>query len=123
MDDGLKLENSTGSTPSMPAESEKGKAPPESTESKKDSPVSSSAPTKAESTSSTVEASHILALQVLLGDFRALKNLLAESWTASSNGKIYWCAQMPGHDLSLADGNLLVDGEPASRLLEKLIDE
>jgi len=123
MDNGSKPVNYTGSIPSTPAESAAERVPPVSTESRKDSPASNSAPIKAESTISTVEASHILAIQVLLGDFKALKNLLAESWITSSNGKIYWCAKMPGHDFSLMDGNLLVDGVPASRLLEKLLNE
>lgn len=123
MDAGQKQEKSTGSIPPTRMESGNGSAPVESTGAIKVSPVLKNAPTRDESTISTVEASHILALQVLLGDFKALKNLLAESWITSSNGKIYWCAQMPGHDFSLVDGNLLVDGVAASRLLEDLLHE
>lgn len=56
-----------------------------------------------------------------MGDFKGLKESLPMSWQASSSGKIYWCVQMPDHRLSVVDGNLLVDGVAASRLLEILL--
>lgn len=68
-----------------------------------------------------VSASNILAIQVMMGDFNALKENLPMSWQASSNGKIYWCANLTGHSLNILEGNLLVDGEPAEKLLEKLL--
>lgn len=54
-------------------------------------------------------------------DFRTIKELLPKSWQASSNGKIYWCVDFTGHKLSILDGKLLVDGESAETMLEKLL--
>lgn len=125
MDDGSRPEESTGSIPPITKAKGKGSAPVEYTDAKRASPVSKSVPTKAESLSSgqEVSASNILAVLMMLGDFKALKSELTESWQASSNGKIYWCAQMTGHSLSIDDGKLLVDGIPAESVLEKLLAE
>ena len=60
---------------------------------------------------------------MMLGDFRALKAELPASRLTSSNGKIYWCAEMPGHILAVENGKLLIDGEPVDSLLEKLLEE
>jgi hypothetical protein len=57
----------------------------------------------------------------MTGDFKALKAELPLSWQASSNGKIYWCAEMSGHKLSIEDGKLLVDGKQAELVLAKLL--
>ena len=54
---------------------------------------------------------------MMMGDFKALKAELPASWQASSNGKIYWCAEIPGHVLKLENGNLLVDERFAEKLL------
>lgn len=100
-------------------------AQPKSTESKKDSPVSKNAPTKVESSISTAGAlaSKILAIQVMMGDFKNLKLELPESRTTSSNGKIYWTAELPGHLLAVENGKLLVDGKPVDSIFEKLLAE
>ena len=72
---------------------------------------------------STVEVSpsNLLAVQVMMGDFKALKDQLPKSWQASSKGKIYWCAEMPGRKLTVVNGNLLVDGITADKWLQKLL--
>jgi hypothetical protein len=123
MDEQSKLEKSTGS--SRPTGTVKGNesAPVEFTASEKASPALSNVPLKDESSTSTVEvsASNLLAIQVMMGDFKALKAELPGSWQASSNGKIYWCAEMPGHKLSIIGGNLLVDGTPVDLWLEKIL--
>jgi hypothetical protein len=123
MDDGSRLEKSTGYSQPTKAVKEKDLAPVESTASKKESPVLNNAPSRDESLISTVEvsASNLLAVQVMMGDFKALKDQLPQSWQASSKGKIYWCAEMPGHKLSVVEGNLLVDGVPAETWLKKIL--
>jgi hypothetical protein len=123
MDEQSKLEKSTGYSPPTRTDNESASAPVESTASKKGSPVLSNAPSKGESLISTVEvsASNILAIQVMMGDFKALKDQLPQSWQASSKGKIYWCAEMPGHKLTIVNKNLLVDGTPVEIWLKKLL--
>lgn len=123
MENGLRQEKSTGYTQSTATVRESAKVQPDTTESEKDSPVLITAPTKVESTTSTAEVSpsKILAIQILLGDFNGLKKELPVSRQTSSNGKIYWCAEMPGHVLSVENGKLLVDGVSADILLEKLL--
>lgn len=80
--------------------------------------------TPVEYTSSALEASasNLLTLQVLMKDFKAVKDSMPKSWQASSNGKIYWCAELTGHKLSIQDGKLLVDGKTADSMLEKLLE-
>ena len=128
MEEQSKPEKSTGFTP--PSSTDKGNvsAQPKSMEKREGSPASKIVPTVDGSSNLPVEASaskllaaQILAVQVMMGDFKGLKESLPVSWQASSNGKIYWCAQLPDHKLSIVDGNLLVDGVAASRLLEKLL--
>jgi hypothetical protein len=46
----------------------------------------------------------------MMGDFKALKAEIETSWQASSNGKIYWCAEMTGHELTVVENKLFVDG-------------
>lgn len=123
MANGLKQEKSTGYTPPIRTAKGSGSAPVESTDKKSASPVLTTAPMKAESLNSAqeVSASNILAVQMMMGDFKALKSQLPLSWQASSKGKIYWCVDFTGHALSIADGKLLVDGIQASTLLEKLL--
>lgn len=123
MDDGSKLEKYTGYTPLIKTGKEKGSAPVESTEQKGESPVLRNAPTTDGLLNSEVEvsASDILAIQVMMGDFRALKEVLPKSRQASSRGKIYWCAEISGHALNIVDGILLVDNQPADRVIEKLL--
>jgi hypothetical protein len=58
-----------------------------------------------------------------MGDYQGLKEQLPQSWQASSKGKIYWCAEMPGHRLAIVDGNLLVDDTPVEMWLKKLLAE
>lgn len=122
-DDGLKQAKSTGYIPSIRTGKGKGLAPVESTATKSASPVLRTAPMKDVSLNLGVEvsASNILALQVMTKDFKALKAELPRSWQASSNGKIYWCAEFTGHKLAIADGKLLVDGLSAELLLKKLL--
>ena len=128
MEEQSKPEKSTGFTP--PSSTDKGNvsAQPKSMEKREGSPASKIVPTVDGSSNLPVEASaskllaaQILAVQVMMGDFKGLKESLPVSWQASSNGKIYWCAQLPDHKLSIVDGNLLVDGVTASRLLENLL--
>jgi hypothetical protein len=124
MDDGLRQAKSTGYTQPMSMVKENGSAPVESTDKKSESPVLKSVHTKAESLISTgvVSASKLLAIQVMIGDFKALKIELPAS-RQTSNGKIYWSAEIPDHTLSIVDGKLLVDDIPASILLEKLLED
>jgi hypothetical protein len=124
MDAGLRQEKYTGSSQPTKAGSENVSAPVEYTGAKKASPVLKNAPTKDASLTSTgeVSASKILAVQVMMGDFKALKDELPTSRITSSNGKIYWCAELPGHTLAVENGKLLVDGKSASILLEKLLE-
>lgn len=123
MENGQRQEKSTGYTPSIKTGKGKGSAPVEYTAAKSASPVLKAVPMKAESLNLEVEvsASNILALQVMTKDFKALKAEIPQSWQASSNGKIYWCAEFTGHKLSIADGKILVDEIPADLLLEKLL--
>jgi hypothetical protein len=85
----------------------------------------SNAPSKDVSLISTgaVSASKLLAIQVMAGDFKGLKAELPASRTTSSNGKIYWCAELPGHVLAVENGKILVDGQPVETLLDKLLAE
>lgn len=125
MEDGLKLEKSTGYSPSTKAASENVSAPAKSTESEKVSPVFPSVPLKEESSTSTAEVSpsKILAIQIMMGDFKALKVELPASRQSSANGKIYWCAELPGHLLAVENGKLLVDGKPVDLAFEKILAE
>jgi hypothetical protein len=125
MESGSRQAKSTGYTPPIKAGKGKGLAPVESTAKKSVSPVLITAPMKDASLTSVVEvsASNILAVQVVMGDFKELKAQLPTSWQASSKGKIYWCADFTGHTLQIVDGNLLVDGKKASELLEKLLQK
>ena len=121
MDAQSKPEKSTGSL--QPIKTEKGKesAPLPSTKTNGESPVFPSVHSKGESVNSTgdLSVSKILALQILLADFKQVRREFPESKAASSNGKIYWCIEAPGHDLKLLEGNLLVDGKPVD--WEKLL--
>ena len=126
MDKRSKQERYTGSSPLIDPESASGKVQPGSTERLKESQVSTGAPSAVGSKNSTGEAlgSELLALLVMMGDFKALKKEIPESWQATSNGKIYWCASMDGHSLDISkSGNLLVDGTPANDLLNILVDK
>ena len=125
MDDGSRPEKSTGYTPPIKAGKGSVSAPVESIDKKKVSPVYPNAPTKDASLTSTreVSPSELLAIQVMMGDFKELKAQLPGSWQASSNGKIYWCAVVPDRSLSVVEGVLFVDGIAASILLEKLLDK
>jgi hypothetical protein len=125
MENGLRLEKSTGYTQSTTTENESVSAQQKSTASKKESPVLTDVPTREESSNSAVEvsASNILAILVMMGDFKELKNQLPESRVTSSNGKIYWCAELPGHLLAIEKGKLLVDGKPVDSIIGKLLVE
>lgn len=123
MADGSGQAKSTGYTPPITAGKGSASALPKSTAGKKALPVLTNAPTPDVSSNSAVEvsASDILAVQVLMGDFRAAKAQMPKSWQASSNGKIYWCIEIPGHALKILNGNLYIDGTPVDALLEKLL--
>jgi len=125
MADGSKLEKSTGYTPPTGTASGSELAQAKSTAEKKASPVYPNAPTKDASLTSIPEVSpsEILAVQVVMGDFKEIKNLMPKSWQASSNGRLYFCVQSADHQLSFLNGELLVDGKLAGRLLEKLLEE
>lgn len=124
MEDGSKQEKSIGSIPPIGKDTESASAPVESTDEKKASPVYQNVPTKDASSTSIPEVlpSEILAIQVMMGDFKEMKRLLAKSWQVSSKGKIYWCAEYTGHALSIENGNLLVDGQDANSVLNKLLE-
>lgn len=117
-------ENSTGYTPSTGTARVIGSAPVDTIPEKNAaSPVFPAAPTAAASLISTGEVlpSELLAVMVMMGDFPALKAELPASRQSSSNGKIYWCAEWPGHLLAISpDGHLLVDGKSAADLLNNL---
>lgn len=119
MEVGLEQAKSTGFTPSIKAGRGSVSALAKSTAEKKGLPVLKNAPTKEESLTSAVapSPSGLLAIGVMMGDFKELKNSLSLSWQASNNGKIYWCAEMQGHKLDIVDGNLLVDGVLATEVI------
>lgn len=123
MENGLKQEKSTGYSQSTLGKSASASPQPKSTENKRDLPVLTDAHSREESLNSTAEvsASKILAVQVMMGDFKELKNQLPESRQSSSNGKIYWSAEIPGHTLAVEKGKLLVDGKPVESFLQKLL--
>jgi hypothetical protein len=125
MDDGKKQEKSTGYSLSTRTVSESGLAPVESTAKKKVSPVLENARLKGESLTSTAVASlsKLLVIQIMIGDFKALKAELPASRQSSSNGKIYWCAEMPGHILAMENGRLIVDGHPVDLFVSNLLDD
>jgi len=123
MDDGLKQEKSTGYTPPIRTAKGNVSAPVESTAPKSVSPVLTNVPTKGASLSLEVgvSASNILAVQVMMGDFKAVKAQLPQSRQASHDGKIYWCVEYVGHSLEIVDGKLLVDNLLADELLDNLL--
>jgi hypothetical protein len=128
MEEQSKLERSIGFTPPLSTDKENALVQPKSMVKSVGSPASKTAPTMDGSSNLPVEASaskllaaQILSVQVMMGDFKGLKDSLPISWQVSSGGKIYWCAQLEDHKLSIVDGSLLVDGVPSSRLLEELL--
>ena len=125
MDSGKRQAKPTGFTPGIRTGKGKGLAPAESTGAKKALPISKNAPMRggSQTTGGELTAAKLLAVQVLLADFRALKLEMPQSWIASSNGKIYWCAEIPGHKLAIIDGKLLVDHLPVENVLTKLLAE
>lgn len=115
---------STGASPPTLTDAGAGKAPLQSSDGKKVLPQSNNVPLEDVSNNSTpVPSAFLLAIMILAGDFPALKTEAPESWQVSKDGKIYWCASLPGHVLSVEGGNLLVDGEKASDLLANLLAE
>lgn len=125
MENGSRQEKSTGSIPPIKTVRGSESAPVDSTGPSVASPILKDAPIRDEFSNSTkeVSASEILAIQILMGDFKEIKAKFPVSWQASSNGKIYWCAEMPGHKLDIADGNLLVDGVAAETIFENLLSK
>ena len=130
MDDGKKQAKSTGYTPPTRTANANASAPVESTDAQKVSPVFPTARTKGESknisaiaTQPPVEltAKNLMAIVVMIGDFRALKALSSTSWQAVSDGKIYWCVDIPGHTFAVENGKILVDGKPLDSVLENLM--
>jgi hypothetical protein len=123
MESGLKQEKSTGYTPPIKTAKENASVQPKSTGRKKVSPVLKNVLTMAGSSNSggEVSASNILAVQMMMGDFREVKAQMPKSWQASSNGKIYWCADFTGHTLKIVEGKLLVDDLPADLVIAKLL--
>jgi len=128
MEEQSKLERSIGSTLPSSTDKENASVQPKSMAKSVGLPASKTVPIAEGSSSLPVEvsvsnllAAQILAVQVMMGDFKGLKDSLPISWQASKDGKIYWCAQLSDHELSIVDGNLLVDGVTASRLLVELL--
>jgi hypothetical protein len=123
MDEQSKQGKSTGYTPPIKTAVENVSPPVESTDKKKVSPVLINAPTKGASLNLevAVSASNILAVLVMMGDFKAVKTTLPQSRQASHDGKIYWCVEYVGHSLEIVDGKLLVDNILAEDVLAKLL--
>jgi hypothetical protein len=128
MEEQSRLEKSTGFTPDTKMGSDTASAQTKSSASAKASPTLKAARIKDVSKNSTGGASgsnllaaQILAVQIMMGDYKALKDQAPRSWQTHKDGKIYWCASIPGHSLEIVDGILLVDGVIASRLIEKLL--
>ena len=122
MDEQSRQEKSTGYSPLTKTASESESVQRESTGEKKESPALTNAPSKDASKISTggLSASKILAIAIMMGDFKVVKKELPASRTTSSNGKIYWCIEAPGHDLKILDGKLWIDGSPVD--FEKILD-
>ena len=125
MEDGLRPEKSTGYSQPTKTGKESASARQESTANKKVLPVSSNAPSMGASSTSTalVSLSKILAIQIMMGDFKALKHELPASRQSSGNGKIYWSAEMPGHILEIEGENLLVDGKPVDLIVKEILGD
>ena len=128
MEERSKPERSTGSTPRSSMVEESASAQPRSMANREELPASKTVPIAAglsnlpaEASASKLLAAQLLAVQVMMGDFKGLKDCLPMSWQASSNGKIYWRAQLSDHQLSIVNGNLLVDGLTASTLLDEIL--
>jgi hypothetical protein len=124
MEDGSKQGKSTGYIPPIKMANADASAPVESTAKNETSPVYQNALTRVESLISIPEVSpsEILAIQIILGDFKAVTAIMPKSWLASSNGKIYFCIQSTGHELSVRNGELLVDGNTGGSIMEKILD-
>jgi hypothetical protein len=124
MENGLKQERSTGFSLPITVVNENELAQQNSSQEEKRSPALTTAHTKGEFSISTGEVldSKILAILMLMGDFKELKNQLPDSRQKSANGKIYWSAEMPGHTLEIVSGKLLVDGK-AFNPFEKILEE
>src|SRR5258708_4626572 len=116
MKDGKKQEKSTGFIQSTKVELEKEKVQLKKEKLQKDIPALTNAPILEELNNSKekdlllpVLASQILAVEIMIGDFMGMKKELLASWQTSNDGKIYWCASIPGHKLEILDGKLVVD--------------
>lgn len=128
MDDGNEQVKSTGYTPSTKPGNENASAPVEFTDVSRASPVLINVPMKDASmnTSKTVTPVELtgkilMAIAVILGDFKALRALSSTSWQAINNGKIYWCVDLTGHAFTVENGKILVDEQPLDLLLENLM--
>jgi hypothetical protein len=130
MKNGSRQEKSTGYIPSGKMDKEKGLAPIKSMEQElKKLQVLKDAHTKEESlileekVSDSLLLAKLLAVQIIIGDFKAIKMSFPESWMTNKDGKIYWCLTDNEHDFSFKDGNLLVDGIPINLLVEKTLEK
>lgn len=128
MESGSKQGKSTGYSPSGPGQNVSASAHQESTESEKGSQALSNVHLKDESSSfaAVVYPSQnlpaiLLALQVMMADFREVKNQIPTARVASSNGKIYFSVEIPGKILAVENGKILVDGTPVDSVLTKLL--
>lgn len=97
----------------------------------KKSQVSKTVPTSEESLNSQKEVEEcqlllsekILAIQIILGDFKAIKKSFPESWMTTKDGKIYWCLKDSFHKFDIKEGCLSVDDMGADLLIDKILEK
>lgn len=130
MENGLKQIKSTGYTPSGKTKRENEQALTKSTPVElKKSQVLKIAPIKEELKNLEEKAldlrllEKLLAVQIILGDFKAVKMNFPESWMTSKDGKIYWCLRDSEHLFDIENGNLLADGVSVNLLVEKAMEK
>lgn len=130
MENGSKQGSSIGSTPNIRMGKDNASAQPRSTEKSDSSPDLKTVPTKEGSTPSLETTNGqpleltpkiLMAVMILIEDFKALKELSSTSRQVANNGKVYQVIDLPGHDLMAVNGILMVNGQPLEDLLENLM--
>jgi hypothetical protein len=128
MEDGKKQENYTGISTFGTMENGGESLQPTYTDPSNELPVLTSAHSQEESKISTGGVSltrenlpAIMALMVIAGDYREVKNRLPESTMIAENGKVNICLDMPGHVLSTDGRNIYIDGQSIGTLLGVLV--
>ena len=130
MEAGKRQEKSTGFAHTGSPESVTGSAQVKSMATNAASPVLKNAPIQDESSNSTgavspspVVLSQLLALQVLLGDYKTVKAEIPSSWLAVAHGKLYIGIVITGHDLAVIEGKLAIDGKPVDSAVKELLEQ